>query len=58
MCSLIYFYVVQWPENDQILDEKNVLVILSDIGSNVWSGNVEDDEKGRTSSANFRKENI
>jgi hypothetical protein len=27
-------------------------------GSVVWSGSMDDDEEGRTSSSNFRKENI
>jgi len=26
--------------------------------SSIWSGNMDDDEEGRTSSANFCKENI
>jgi hypothetical protein len=34
------------------------LHICKTANSSVWSGNMDDDEEGRTNSASFRKENI
>jgi hypothetical protein len=31
---------------------------VSNTSSVVWSGSIDNDEEGRTSSANFQKENI
>jgi hypothetical protein len=43
------------PQNKQRLFPYTV---LTDSSSVVWSGSMDDDEEGRTSSASFRKENI
>jgi hypothetical protein len=36
----------------------NISAYTNKTGSNIWSGNMDDDEEGRTSSAYFLKENI